>query len=304
MKATHNIFLVRPANFGFNAQTAASNAFQNKPTAQAGQNKKALKEFDAFAKKLKGAGINVFVFEDTASPVKPDAVFPNNWLSTHSDGTLVLYPMCAPNRRAERRKDILDRLKLNFKITNIIDFSSFEKDNVFLEGTGSIIFDHTNKTAYACLSPRTNKELFLRLAETLRYTPVCFYAHDKNGQEIYHTNVMMCVSENFALICAESVSGKKEKERVLNSLLKSGHEVIEISFEQMNKFAGNALGLKAKTGKNILALSQSAYYCLTKEQRKAIEKYSQMLPLSVPVIENIGGGSARCMIAEIFLPVA
>lgn len=301
MRSAQNIFLVRPASFGFNCETAKTNSFQNKTVIDDLQ-KKVRAEFDAFAKALTNAGIGVTVFDDSASPLKPDAVFPNNWISIHSDGTLVLYPMCTPNRRTERRADIVEELKNKFVINKVIDLSIHEKENHFLEGTGSIVFDHTNKVAYACLSPRTDKDIFVDLVGQLGYRLVSFTASDKNGAAIYHTNVMMCISEGFAMICSESISDKNERNAVLSSLSKGGLDIVEISYEQMDHFAGNMLGLKSGSGELLLVLSKSAFDFLAPQQKERIEKHARLLPLAIPSIETIGGGSARCMIAEIFAP--
>jgi len=303
MHSASSVFLVRPANFGFNAQTAASNAFQKASTEAVDELRaKALNEFDAFAKTLKTAGINVLVFEDTPTPIKPDAVFPNNWLSLHADGTLVLYPMCAPNRRAERREDILNELKKQFQVKRVIDLSVHEKENGFLEGTGSIVFDHTGKIAYACLSPRTHPEILDEICEKISYRPVVFHALDAAGKEIYHTNVMMCVCEKLAIVCSESIKDNKERELVISTLKETGRAVIHISLDQMNHFAGNMLGLRTKSDDDLLVLSQSAFNALDASQKKEIEKFCRLLLLAIPTIESVGGGSARCMIAEIFLP--
>lgn len=212
-QSTSNILLVRPSNFIFNAETAISNSFQNHLTNHdvASVSKKALDEFENFAAMLQEKGITVFIINDTEFPQKPDAIFPNNWVSFHADGTIILYPMHAPNRRNERRNDIIDEIKEKFTVNNVIDLSGHEKENKFLEGTGSIIFDHINKLAYACLSPRTDEGLFVEVCKLLNYTPICFHAYDKNGKEIYHTNVMMCIAENFAVICLESISNEDEK---------------------------------------------------------------------------------------------
>lgn len=302
MQSASHIFMVRPANFAFNEETSVTNSFQGKPANAVGLQERVLAEFDAFAAALREAGINVIVFEDTISPVKPDAVFPNNWISLHEDGTLVLYPMCTPNRRAERRADIIKELKNRFKVAGVVDLSVFEKENKFLEGTGSIVFDHLNRVAYACLSFRTDKELFLEACAALNYRPFHFWAFDKGGRPIYHTNVMMCICEKFVVVCAASISNEKEREALLESLERTGREVIEISVDQMNSFAGNMLGLKNAGGENMLVLSQSAYDSLNEAQKKTIERYARTLPLAIPTIESIGGGSARCMIAEIFVP--
>lgn len=301
MQTTNNIFLVRPSNFIFNSETAGSNAFQNKlDENQETINQKVWDEFDEFAAKLKAKGVHVTVFEDTLLPQKPDAIFPNNWISIHPDGTLILYPMFAPNRRLERRQDLIDSLKTNFKITKVVDLSKYEAENRFLEGTGSIVFDHDNKLAYACISPRTDLGILEEVCAILIYKPVAFYSHDQAGKDIYHTNVMMCIAEKFAVICLESITDKQEKDFVSNSLIQTGHELIDISFEQMNQFAGNMLALKTNENKSILALSQSSFNCLTSDQKAVLENYSKLLPLAVHTIEIIGGGSARCMIAEIF----
>jgi hypothetical protein len=304
MQTTTNILLVRPANFMFNSQTETSNAFQIKITENNETTQKlANQEFDKFAETLKSHGVNVFVFDDTEIPKKPDAVFPNNWVTFHSDGTVVLYPMHAPNRQFERRKDIIDELGKSFNISNILDFSGYEKSEKYLEGTGSVIFDHKNKKAFACISPRTNKELFLEVCKTLNYQPISFYSHDENAKEIYHTNVMMCIGEKFAAVCLKSITAQEERNIVIDSLKNTGHQIIDITFEQMKCFAGNMLELKTNNNRNILVLSQSAFESLTCLQKNEIEKYCQFVPLKINTIETIGGGSVRCMIAEIFLPV-
>jgi hypothetical protein len=302
MQSTKNILLVKPSQFVFNAETSTSNAFQQKPTSGSDQIKtNAINEFDSFVTTLKSKGVNTFVFNDTNAPIKPDAVFPNNWVTFHSDGTVILYPMCAVNRRHERRADILDTLKANFNITKIIDISFHEKENRFLEGTGSIIFDHNNKIAYACLSPRTDRDLFIETMKQVGYNPVYFNSCDEKGKDIYHTNVMMNVAEKFAVICLNSILDKKERETVTHSLTSTGHSIIDISFEQMNHFAGNMLTVLSDTGKSLTVLSQTAFNSLTEDQKKEIEKYSELTPMPIPTIETIGGGSARCMMAEIFL---
>ncbi len=303
MQSSKNILLIRPATFDFNSETAASNAFQvklNKSKAEIKKEK--LQEFEDFVKTLKSKGVKVFVFDDTKNPAKPDAIFPNNWVSFHSDGTVILYPMFAPNRRRERRRDIIELLKENFVVNKILDLSKYENEKKYLEGTGSIIFDHKNKFGCACLSPRTNKELFIEVCAYLNYKPIYFYAHDDSGKEIYHTNVMMCIGEGFSVICLDSISEHAERELVVQSLTETGRQVIDITFEQMKNFAGNMLAIQTSNNKSILALSQSAFHSLTANQKKEIGKYSELVPLSIKTIETIGGGSARFMIAEIFLP--
>jgi len=303
MQTTQNIFLVRPANFVYNIETAISNSFQNILNHDEQTLKyKVNEEFDLFVQTLESNGISVLVFDDTEQPVKPDAVFPNNWISLHPDGRVILYPMCAANRRSERRQEILEGLQQMFNIREIVDLSFYEKESRFLEGTGSIVFDHQNKIGYACLSPRTDKELFLQVCELLQYKPIYFFAFDKYGKEIYHTNVMMCIAEKFCVICLESITDETERKKVIESLTASGHQLIEISYSQMKNFAGNMLQLKTRNGKNVLALSASAYKVLDAAQKSVLEKYVSLMPLSVQTIEAVGGGSVRCMIAENFLP--
>lgn len=303
MQSTNHVFLIRPANFNYNHETAESNSFQNKTQTESSEiNQKAIAEFNELITKLRLKGVDVNAFDDTLEPVKPDAIFPNNWISLHADGTVVLYPMCAPNRRLERRTDIIESLRKKFKVTKVIDLSDDENENRFLEGTGSIVFDHQNKIAYACLSPRTDKELLIELCSELNYKPVYFHSFDKEGKEIYHTNVMMCVGDKFVVICLESISIADERKSVVENFNNTHHEIIDISLNQMNHFAGNMLLLKTESGNPILAMSQSAFDSLNNDQRKQIEKYCELFPLSIPTIETIGGGSVRCMIAEIFLP--
>ncbi len=303
MQSTQNILLVRPSSFAYNNETAASNSFQHQTNLSSDAIlQKVKEEFDLFVTILRLKGVNVLVIDDTQLPHKPDAVFPNNWASYHEDGTVILYPMCAPNRRMEKRPEIISAIRQHYTVTNIVDLSAYELTDRFLEGTGSIIFDHVNKKAYACLSPRTDKALFEQVANQLNYEPLSFYAYDQDGKEIYHTNVMMCIAEKFAVICLESIRNKEEKEIVSQSLSQTGHEIIDISFEQMASFAGNMLTLKNNTNQDLLAMSQSAFDSLTAIQKLLIEQYCEMVPLSIPTIETIGGGSARCMIAEIFLP--
>ncbi|WP_235890207.1 citrulline utilization hydrolase CtlX [Flavobacterium gawalongense] len=301
-QSTSSILLVRPANFGVNIQTSETNYFQKELKGISPEQLKniALKEFDDMAEKLKLKGVNVNVINDTQLPVKPDAVFPNNWVSFHPDGKVILYPMLTPNRLAEIRLDIIDSLKTKFAISEIIDFSKEHYNKKYLEGTGSIIFDHVNKVAYACLSPRTDKDLFVKVSDYLGYKPVYFHSYDKDHKEIYHTNVMMCIGSRFAVVCLNSITDKNEKQQLVKSLTKSGHQIIDITFEQLNNFAGNMLELKTKNNKTILAMSQSAYNSLKSSQKKDLEKYCELVPLSIKTIETIGGGSVRCMIAEIY----
>ncbi len=301
-QSCNNILLVRPANFGYNDQTSESNAFQNKiaPDDESLQ-EKALKEFDSYVKILRSNNIAAHIVQDTETPAKPDAVFPNNWGSFHHDGTVILYPMEAENRRSEKRQAIIDRLKESFQIKSVIDLSHYEQQNKFCEGTGSIIFDHIHKIAYAGLSSRTNPEVLKEICNTLHYSPITFSAFDNNNTLIYHTNVMMCVSKDFAIICLESIRDKEERKKVLLSLEKTGHEIIDISFSQVKKFAGNMLSVINKDGKEYLIMSKSAYSILTSAQIHILSRFCELLPINIETIETIGGGSARCMISEIFL---
>ena len=302
MTSTRRIFLVRPASFAYNEQTAPTNAFQARRDTTQDLAPAVLREFDAFAAALRATGIDVTVFEDSPNPPKPDAIFPNNWISMHADGTLVLYPMCAPNRRHERQEHILAAIKSRFGVTRVVDLSAHEAGGKFLEGTGSVVFDHINKAAYAALSPRTDKDLVHQLCALLGYAPFTFTATDTSGAAIYHTNVMMCVGRSFATVCLESIADAREREALRGKLHDTGHELVDISYEQMNNFAGNMLELQSAGGDRIIALSERAHKSLLPGQRAALERHAALLPLSIPTIETVGGGSARCMITEIFLP--
>lgn len=304
MQSASTVFLVRPVRFAFNAETAASNHFQHAITGltAAQIQQQAFAEFDGVVATLRAKGVQVLVFDDTAEPPKPDAVFPNNWGSFHADGRVLLYPMCAPNRRPERRPDILDQLRTQFTLTQVHDWSAHEQHGQFLEGTGSLIFDHAHRVVYACLSARTNGVLLTQVAAQLGYQPVAFHAHDPQGQPIYHTNVIMCVGAQFAVICLESITDPAEQAAVADSLQAAGHKIVAISLAQVARFAGNMLTLQTAAGTELLVMSQSAYDVLTAEQRQALSRYCELVPLPIPTIETIGGGSARCMLAEVFLP--
>lgn len=302
-QTTSTLLMIRPASFGFNDQTAESNSFQQKDAGLQQVQQKALEEFDAFVTLLQSKGIDVTVVNDTAEPQKPDAIFPNNWISFHNNGDVLMYPMQAENRRYERNEAIIRQLEDRFKVNHVIDLSRFELDNKFLEGTGSMVLDRDHKLAYACLSPRTNAEVLLTFCHHLGYIPVAFNATDSNGKAIYHTNVMMCVGSQFAVVCLDSIADAQEKEAVITSLKNTGKEIIPISHEQMNHFAGNMLEVKNKEGKSLLVMSKSAHDALTEDQVAALEKYTEIVSADLTTIETIGGGSARCMLAEIHLPV-
>ena len=300
---THTVFMVKPSHFGYNSATAASNVFQHTSSLNQKEiSQKVMAEFNEFVATLRAKGINVLVMESSKVQAKPDAVFPNNWISLHQDGSLCLYPMLAKNRQLEREHHIINHLKEHFAVKQIKDFSVHEKTGRIVEGTGSIIFDHPNKIAYACRSERTDESLFNEICEELDYFPIHFNALDENNQSIYHTNVMMAIGEAYALICLECIQDEVERERVVKSMQETGHSIIEISLKQMKAFAGNALEVTNKKGKRFLVLSKSAFTVLEAAQKEIITATAELLPIAVPTIEHIGGGSVRCMIAEIFTP--
>lgn len=302
-QSTNNILMIRPVNFGFNEETAESNAFQQRNTDQQAVQDKALAEFDHFVKTLEHNGVSVTVVNDTPQPYTPDSIFPNNWVSFHNDGTVFLYPMQAENRRLERREDIIATLEDKFKVAHVIDLSRFEADHRFLEGTGSMVLDRENKIAYACLSPRTDKQVLDLFCEQAGYKAISFDAADKHGKAIYHTNVLMCVGSQFAVICADSIPNPHERITVLESLKSSQKEVITISFEQMNQFAGNMLEVKNNKGETLIVMSKNAFDALDGDQKSTLEKYGRLVYADINTIETNGGGSARCMMAEVHLPV-
>ncbi len=301
-QSSSEVFLIQPAQFGFNPDTAATNDFQQVPPKAGELQQNVLNEFQGVVRTLKDAGVQVHVFEDTPEPVKPDAIFPNNWISLHADGTLVLYPMCSPNRRWERRLDIVQYFKQSHQVNRILDFSEEENRGAFLEGTGSIVFDHVERIAYGCLSPRTHLELFHQVCESLGYEPVVFRAYGNTGKPIYHTNVMMSIAHEFAVVCFDAIPSRDEQHKVQSSLLLNHREVIALSREQMNCFAGNMLALKNTDGENLLAISQTAWKCINHYQRGVLEQSHRILCMNIPTIESVGGGSVRCMIAEVFTP--
>lgn len=302
MQTTNHILMIRPVDFKFNEQTAGNNKFQVASTESDVQTA-ALKEFDAFVALLQQNGVDVTVIDDTLEPETPDSIFPNNWVSFHDDGSVYLYPMFSENRRLERRKEILDGLKDHFEVNHISDLSFYEHQHAFLEGTGSMVLDRTNKIAYACLSVRTDEEVLNNFCMLTGYEPVAFHAVDVSNFPIYHTNVMMCIGDRFAVICLDSIRNPEEKLNVTISLKGAGKEIIEISLEQMNKFAGNMLQLSNAENESLLVMSEQAYLSLTSEQIAALEQYSRIVYSPLYTIEKNGGGSARCMLAEIHLPV-
>lgn len=309
MKQTANsILMIRPVAFRMNEQTAVNNYYQKvlDGLLPATVNAKAQQEFDVFVEKLRAVGVDVTVVDDTLDPDTPDSVFPNNWISFHENGDVALYPMFAENRRLERREEILDLLEdKGFRIENIVDYTSAEEDGIFLEGTGSILLDRENGKAYCALSPRADEELFIEFCEDFEYTPVIFEAFQTvNGERklIYHTNVMMCLGETYAVVCADSIDDKKERKMVLDSLRGDEKEVILITEDQVNNFAGNMLEVKGDNDRRYLVMSESAHKSLTKKQIAQLEEHVTILSSNLDTIEACGGGSARCMMAEIFLP--
>ena len=306
-QTTNTILMVRPINFRKNEQTAVNNFFQEDIDIQNTEiNKKAQEEFDGFVFKLKSFGVNVVVVSDTEESDTPDSIFPNNWISFHADGTVGLYPMFAENRRLERRDDILTELeKSEFIIENIVDYTSAEDEGLFLEGTGSIILDRVNNKAYCALSDRADENLFIEFCEDFEYTPIVFVAYQTvkgDRAVIYHTNVMMCVAETFAVICLDSIDNKSEKKNVLKHLKEDGKQVIDITEAQMHSFAGNMLQVRGEKNEQFLVMSKAAHESLTQSQLAKINNHCKIISSSLETIETCGGGSARCMIAEVFLP--
>ena len=309
-QTTNTILMVRPINFRMNEQTAVNNYYQKvlDTLLPATVNAKAQTEFDAYVAKLRAYGIRVVVVYDTDEFDTPDALFPNNWISFHQDGTVALYPMFAKNRRLERREDILDQLEAEgFRIDSVVDYTAAEQSGFYLEGTGSLLLDRVNQKAYCALSPRADEDLFIEFCEDFEYTPVIFTAKqtvDGERKEIYHTNVMMCLAETFAVICLDSIDDKKERKNIVKNLKEDGKQVISITEAQVHNFAGNMLQVRGANDERFLVMSQAAYASLTPQQIAKIENHCKIISSSLDTIEACGGGSARCMMAEVFLPKA
>jgi hypothetical protein len=303
-QSTNSVLMVRPSRFYPNPETAIDNAFQSRASFNTDAlGAAARSEFDAAVQALRDAGLTVHLFQDTAEPEKPDAVFPNNWISTHHDGRVALFPMYSELRRRERRHDIIEELRKSYKITEAIDYSSFEKKGCCLEGTGSLVLDHVNRIGYVSLSNRSNPKVIQRFAGDFGYEAVTFTSVGSNGQPIYHTNVMMCVGSEFALVGLGLIPNKHERKQVRARLETSGKEIVELSPEQVANFAGNAIELHDSTGAKVIVLSIRALRTLNQEQRTTLTRHARLVPLELPTIE-LGGGSARCMIATIHLPRA
>ena len=307
---TNSILMIRPVQFRMNEQTAVNNYYQKTieyltPDAV---NALAVEEFDAFVQKLQAAGIQVVVVDDTKEFDTPDSIFPNNWISFHKNGTIALYPMFAENRRFERKESVVEAVEeKGFSIKHVVDYTEAEQENLFLEGTGSIILDREYQKAYCALSPRADEQLFIEFCEDFDFFPVIFSAYqtvNQKREKIYHTNVMMCIGSTFAVICLDSIDDKKERKNVINHLKKDNKDIIEITEDQVNQFAGNMLQLLGKNNTPFLIMSQSAFDSLRADQLSKLEKHTKIISSSLQTIEACGGGSARCMMAEIFLPKA
>jgi len=293
--------MIRPVNFSFNAETAGSNAFQAAATDNAQQ--QALQEFEGFVALLRENGVDVTVIDDTPAPYTPDSIFPNNWISFHEEGTVCLYPMYAPNRRPERRQDIVDAVRGKFTVNEVIDLHAYEQHGKFLEGTGSMVFDHLNRVIYACRSPRTDEALLQQLAIRLGHTTVVFNAVDERGVPVYHTNVVLCLGSRFAVVCLDAIRSDADQDVLLDNFAATGRTVIAISHEQMHRFAGNMLEVALAHGDTGILVSEQAFNSLLPGQIHALTRFAEMIPLPINTIETYGGGGIRCMVAGIHLPL-
>jgi hypothetical protein len=302
-QAPHSLLMIRPASFGHNPQTAASNVFQSSGEDPAEMIQlRAVDEFNRMVALLETHDIDVRVFDDTSAPAKPDVLFPNNWVSFHEDGKVVLYPMLAENRRLERRPDIIGQLKTDFLISEVVDYSKEENNGRYLEGTGSLVFDYINRIAYACRSSRTDISLVREVCDRLGYRPVVFDAVDEHGVSIYHTNVMMCLGTTTAVLCLDAIPSEDDQDLILDSLAETGHKVVAISYSQLRSFAGNMYEVRSTAGERYLLLSRVAFESLVPGQVDALSRDAELIPVPVETIEKYGGGSVRCMVAGIYLP--
>jgi hypothetical protein len=299
MQTTAHLLMIQPVNFGFNAETAVNNSFQKNTGSNCQET--ALIEFSEFVALLRKNKVDVTVIEDSLSPYTPDSVFPNNWISFHDDGRIFLYPMFAVNRRMERKTAVLETIKNKFSVTGIIDLSKYETDRLFLEGTGSMVLDRENKIAYACISPRTNEAILNEFCRLTNHKPVTFRSADSKGADIYHTNVMMCIADSYAVICLDSILNAEERKKVIALLEETNKEIIDISMQQLNCFTGNMLQVMNTDKELLLVMSTQAYESLTAVQIAGLQKYNRIIHSSLHTIETAGGGSARCMMAEVFL---
>ena len=304
-QATSRILMIRPVRFGFNEQTADSNAFQDSQLAAQTKDvaqEKAQREFDEMARQLQAMGVDVMVYNDTTDPYTPDSIFPNNWVSFHASGTVVLYPMQAENRRLERRQDIIDNLSQHFHVSRVVDLTQFEQEGKFLEGTGSLVLDRMNRVAFASLSPRTHPDVLAEFGRQTGYRTVSFSSADASGKAVYHTNVMMCIADTFAIVCLAAISDPDERLKVRQELEGLNKRVIDISLEQMANFAGNMLMVLTRKGQKLLIMSTRAFNSLTPKQIDLLDDYTTLVHFDLTTIEGNGGGSARCMMAEVHLP--
>ncbi len=305
-QTTSRILMIRPVNFGFNPETAESNAFQDiKVAAQTKDiaQHDALREFDDMARQLQAAGVEVMIYNDTPDPYTPDSIFPNNWVSFHYSGTVVLYPMQAHNRRLERRTDIIDDLATRFHVSKIVDLTAFEQDGKYLEGTGSLVFDRMNRVAFACLSPRTHPDVLAEYSRRTGYRVVAFHATDAGGKAVYHTNVLMCIGDSFAVVCLAAITDPDERNLVRQELVKLNKRIIDITLEQMGHFAGNMLLIETRKKQKLLVMSTAAFESLTPKQIEMLDDSATLLHFDLSMIEGNGGGSARCMLCEVHLPL-
>lgn len=297
------ILMVRPQSFGYNPQTADSNSFQHFPGGEVSTVKTMVnREFETMVELLRSRDVRIVCADDTPDPVKPDAVFPNNWISFQPDGKVILYPLLAPNRRPEKREDIVARIREEYRVTEVLDLSEEENKDQFLEGTGSLVFDHVNRIGYASVSPRTSPVLVKRVCDFLGYRSVLFHAVDEQLKPVYHTNVVMAIGEKFAVLCLDAIRDEQEQELLLSGFERSGHKVVAISHAQMHSFAGNMMEIGTEFGESLVVVSQTAFQSLLPGQVDALSRFSEMLPVAVPTIEKLGGGSVRCMMAGIHLP--
>ncbi|MGV3704324.1 MAG: citrulline utilization hydrolase CtlX [Arcticibacter sp.] len=303
MQTTSRLLMIRPSRFGFNEQTAISNVFQISPEANENVQEQVMREFDGFVDMLRENKVLVLVIDDDPEQDTPDAIFPNNWISTHDNGTIIIYPVEAENRRAERRMDIVKAIQGGYRFKHFVDLSFFEHRGQYLEGTGSMVLDREYGIVYASISSRTDEEVLGFAANLLQYEVVSFHATDHEGRPIYHTNVMMCLGSGFALVCLESIHDEEERSRFLSSLIATNKEIIPLSREQMNHFSANALQISSTEGENLIVMSTDAYEALTEAQHSALTRYGRLIHAPLDTIERIGGGSARCMIAEIHTPI-
>ncbi len=304
-QTTSRLLMIRPVRFAFNEQTVESNAFQDsKLAAQTNDaiQQEAQREFDEMVRQLQAIGVNATVYEDTVDPYTPDSIFPNNWVSFHASGTVVLYPMQAENRRRERRQDIIDDLAKKYHVARVVDLTHFEQEGKFLEGTGSLVLDRMHRVAFACLSPRTHPDVLAEFGRQTGYRTISFRATDTNGQAIYHTNVLMCLTDTLAIVCLSAISNPDERLMIRQELEQLNKRVVDISPEQMVHFAGNMLMVKTRKGQKLLVMSTRAYESLTPKQIDILDDYATLLHVDLATIERTGGGSARCMMAEVHLP--